>query len=139
MEIICKSSRNNANADGLSRRSYPPLIQEVQEAPEICTVGYEVTFCYANDPRDVKVQTVDAEPAKKSSDKENNFPNLQHLQQSCPDFKAIYTYKTTGEVPDDEKQAKTLVAEASQFQMRMAFYFISTPLGLQGFQGKKGW
>ena len=123
MEIIQKSSRNNANADGLSRRSYPPLIEEVQEAPAICTVGYEVTFCYANDPRDVKVLSVDAEPAKKSSDKENTFPNLQHLQQNCPDFKAIYTYKTTGDVPDDVKQARNIVAEASQYEIQNGLLF----------------
>ena len=123
MEIIQKSSRNNANADGLSRRSYPPLIEEVQEAPEICTVGYEVTFCYANDPKDVKVLSVDAEPAEKSSDKESNFPNLQHLQQNCPDFKAIYTYKTTGDVPDDAKQARNIVAEASQFEIQNGLLF----------------
>ena len=60
MEIIQKSSRNNLNADALSRSSYLPLIEEVQEAPEICTVGFEVIFCYANDPRDVKVLSVDA-------------------------------------------------------------------------------
>ena len=106
----------------------PPLIEEVQEAPEICTVGYEVTFCYANDPRDVKVLSVDAEPAKKSSDKENNFPNLQHLQQNCPGFKAIYTYKTTGDVPDDAKQARNIVAEASQFEIQdgLLFHFYTS-------------
>ena len=69
--------------------------------------------------------SVDAEPAKKSSAKENHFPNLQHLQQNCPDFKAIYTYKTTGKVHHS-------------LRCRMAFYFTSTPLGLEGFQGKKG-
>ena len=128
MEIIQKSSRNNANADGLSRRSYPPVPEAEMEEPEVCTVGYEVTFCYANDPSDIKVQSVEAQPAKKSSDKEMNCPNLQRLQQNCPDFKAIYKYKTTGEVPDDEKQAKTLVAEASQFEIQNGLlYHFYTP------------
>ena len=54
----------------------------------------------------------------KSSDKGQNCHNLQRLQQNCPDFKAIYKYKTTDEVPDDEKQARTLVAEASQFEIQ---------------------
>ena len=128
MEIIQKSSRNNANADGLSRRSYPPVPEEEVEEPEVCTVGYEVTFCYANDPSDIKVHSVEAQPAKKSSDKERNCPNLQRLQQNCPDFKAICKYKTTSEVPDDEKQAKTLVAEASQFEIQNGLlYHFYTP------------
>ena len=128
MEIIHKSSRNNANADGLSRRSYPPLPEEEKEDPEVCTVGYEVTFCYSNDPSGIKVQAVDAEPAKKSSDKAKGCPNLQCLQQNCPDFQAIYKYKTTGEVPVDEKQARTLVAEASQFEIQNGLlYHFYTP------------
>ena len=128
MEIIHKSSRNNANADGLSRRSYPPLPEEEKEDPEVCTVGYEVTFCYSNDPSDIKVQSVETEPAKKSSDKAKSCPNLQRLQQNCPDFQAIYKYKTTGEVPEDEKQARTLVAEASQFEIQNGLlYHFYTP------------
>ena len=63
--IIQKSSRNNANADGLSRRSYPPVPEEEEADLEVCTVGNEVNFCYGNDPSDVKVQSVDAELAKK--------------------------------------------------------------------------
>ena len=117
MQIIHKSSRNNANADGLSRRSYPPSPEVEEEEPEVCSVGYEVSFCYANDPSDIKVQSVDPVPAKQNSDKQTGCPNLIRLQQNCPDFKAIYKYKTTGEVPDDEKQARTLVAEASQFEV----------------------
>ena len=66
MEIIKRSSRNNANADGLSRRSYPPVPEEDEEEPEVCTVGYAVTFCYANDPSDIKVQSVEAQPAKRA-------------------------------------------------------------------------
>ena len=116
MQIIHKSSRNNANADGLSRRSYPPSPEE-EEEPEVCSVGYEVSFCYANDPSDIKVQSVDPVPAKQNTDKQTGCPNLIRLQQNCPDFKAIYKYKTTGEVPDDAKQARTLVAEASQFEV----------------------
>ena len=133
MQIIHKSSRNNANADGLSRRSYPPSPEEEEEEPEVCSVGYEVSFCYANDPSDIKVQSVDPVPAKQNTDKQTGCPNqvpakqntdkqtgcpnLIRLQQNCPDFKAVYTYKTTGEVPDDAKQARTLVAEASQFEV----------------------
>ena len=117
MQIIHKSSRNNANADGLSRRSYPPSPEEEEEEPEVCSVGYEVSFCYANDPSDIKVQWVDPVPAKQNTDKQTGCPNLIRLQQNCPDFKAIYKYKTTGEVPDDAKQARTLVAEASQFEV----------------------
>ena len=128
MEIIQKSSRNNANADGLSRRTYPPLPEEEIEDPDVCTVGYEVTFCYSNDPSDVKVQSVDTEPAKKSSEKGNSCPNLQRLQQNCPDFQTIYKYKVTGEVPEDEKQARTLVAEASQFEIQNGLlYHFYTP------------
>ena len=117
MQIIHKSSRNNANADGLSRRSYPPSPEKEEEEPEVCSVGYEVSFCYANDPSDIKVQSVDPVPAKQNTDKQTGCPNLIRLQQNCPDFKAIYKYKTTGEVPDDAKQARTLVAEASQFEV----------------------
>ena len=128
MEIIQKSSRNNANADGLSRRTYPPPPEEEIEDQEVCTVGYEVTFCYSNDPSEVKVQSVDTEPAKKSSEKGNSCPNLQRLQQNCPDFQAIYKYKVTGEVPEDEKQARTLVAEASQFEIQNGLlYHFYTP------------
>ena len=117
MQIIHKSSRNNANADGLSRRSYPPSPEVEEEEPEVCSVGYEVSFCYANDPNDIKVQSVDPVPAEQSSDKQTGCPNLIRRQQKCPDFKAMYTYKTTGEVPDDAKQARTLVAEASQYEV----------------------
>ena len=117
MQIIHKSSRNNANADGLSRRSYPPSPEEEEEEPEVCSVGYEVSFCYANDPSDIKVQSVDPVPAKQNTDKQTGCPNLIRLQQNCPDFKTIYKYKTTGEVPDDAKLARTLVAEASQFEV----------------------
>ena len=128
MEIIQKSSRNNANADGLSRRTYPPLPAEEIEDPDVCTVGYEVTFCYSNDQSNVKVQSVNAEPAKKSSEKGNSCPNLQRLQQNCPDFQTIYKYKVTGEVPEDEKQARTLVAEASQFEIQNGLlYHFYTP------------
>ena len=35
MQIIHKSSRNNANANDLSRRSYPPTPEEEEEEPEI--------------------------------------------------------------------------------------------------------
>ena len=117
MQIVHKSSQNNANADGLSRRSYPPSPEVEEEEPEFCSVGYEVSFCYANDPSDIKVQSVDPVPAEQNSDKQTGCPNLIRLQQNCPDFKAIYKYKTTGEVPDDAKQARTLVAEASQFEV----------------------
>ena len=128
MEIIQKSSRNNANADGLSRRTYPPLPEEEIEDPDVCTVGYEVTFCYSNDLSDVKVQSVDTEPAKKSSEKGNSCLNLQRLQRNCPDFQTIYKYKVTGEVPEDEKQARTLVAEASQFEIQNGLlYHFYTP------------
>ena len=128
MKIIQKSSRNNANADGLSRRTYPPLPEEEIEDPDVCTVGYEVTFCYSNDQSNVKVQSVNAEPAKKSSEKGNSCPNLQRLQQNCPDFQTIYKYKVTGEVPEDEKQARTLVAEASQFEIQNGLlYHFYTP------------
>ena len=117
MQIIHKSSRNNANADGLSRRSYPPSPEVEEEDPEVCSVGYEVTFCYANDPSYIKVQSVDPVPADQNSDMQTGCPNLIRRQQKCPDFKAMYTYKTTGEVPDDAKQARTLVAEASQYEV----------------------
>ena len=117
MQIIHKSSRNNANADGLSRRSYPPSPKVEEEEPEVCSVGYEVSFCYANDPSDIKVQSVDPVPAEQNSDKQTGCPNLIRRQQKCPDFKAMYMYKTTGEVPDDAKQARTLVAEASQYEV----------------------
>ena len=128
MEIIQKSSRNNANADGLSRRTYPPPPEEETEDQEVCTVGYEVTFCYSNDPSDVTVQSVDTEPVKKSSEKGTSCPNLQRLQQNCPDFQTIYKYKVTGEVPEDEKQARTLVAEASQFEIQNGLiYHFYTP------------
>ena len=136
MEIIQKSSRNNANADGLSRRSYPPAPEEEMEEPQVCKVGYEVTFCYANDSDDMNAQSVNAvtaepertQPAKQSSEKPKACPNLQRLQQNCPDFKALYKYKTMGEVPDDEKQAKTLVAEASQFEIQNGLlYHFYTP------------
>ena len=117
MQMIHKSSRNNANADGLSRRSYPPSPEVEEEEPEVCSVGYEVSFCYANDPSDIKVQSVDPVPADQNSDMQTGCPNLIRRQQKCPDFKAMYTYKTTGEVPDDAKQARTLVAEASQYEV----------------------
>ena len=117
MQIIHKSSRNNANADGLSRRSYPPSPEVEEEEPEVCSVGYEVSFCYANDPSDIKVQSVDPVPAEQNPDKQTGCPNLIRRQQKCPDFKAMYMYKTTGEVPDDAKQARTLVAEASQYEV----------------------
>ena len=127
-EVIHKSSRSNANADGLSRRSYPTKEAEDMEEPEVCSLSYEVTFCYPNDPADLQVQSIRAEPSKSSSNKERPAPNLQRLQQLCPDFKAIYKYKTTGEVPDDEKQAKTLVAEASQFEIENGLlYHFYTP------------
>ena len=117
MQIIHKSSLNNANADGLSRRSYPPSPKVEEEKPEVCSVGYEVSFCYANDSSDIKVQSVDPVPAEQNSDKQTGCPNLIRRQQKCPDFKAMYTYKTTGEVPEDAKQARTLVAEASQYEV----------------------
>ena len=48
---------------------------------------------------------------------QKSCPNLIRWKQKIPDFKAIYKYKTTGEVPDDAKQARTLVAEASQYEV----------------------
>ena len=117
MQIIHKSRRNNANADGLSRLIYPPSPEVEVEEPENCSVGYEVSFCYANDPSDIKVQWVDPVPAEQNSDMQTGCPNLLRRQQKCTDFKAIYTYKATGEVPDDAKQARTLVAEASQYEV----------------------
>ena len=76
------------------------------------------------------MQSVDTEPAKRSSDKAKGCPNLQRLQQNCPDFQAIYKYKTTGEVPEDDKQARTLVAEASQFEIQtgLLYHFLHTQI-----------
>ena len=38
MQIIHKSSPNNANADGLSR-NYPPSPEEEEKEPEVCSVS----------------------------------------------------------------------------------------------------
>ena len=82
MQIIHKSRRNNANADGLSRLIYPPSPEVEVEEPENCSVGYEVSFCYANDPSDIKVQWVDPVPAEQNSDMQTGCPNLLRRQQN---------------------------------------------------------
>ena len=78
MEMVQRSR----NADGLSRRSYPPVPEEEGPEPEVCSIGYELTFCYANDPSVIKVPSLNVEPAKKSTDKEKSCQNLQRLQQN---------------------------------------------------------
>ena len=78
MEMV----QGSRNADGLSRRSYPPVPEEEDPEPEVYSIGYEITFCYANDPCVIKVPSLNVEPAKKSKDKEKSCLNLQRLQQN---------------------------------------------------------
>ena len=38
--------------------------EEEMEETQVCNVGYEVTFCYANDPGDMSAQSVNAVTAE---------------------------------------------------------------------------
>ena len=68
--------------------------------------------------------------------------DIQHIaehQQECPDFREIYKYKLTRELPDDPALERTIVVEAYNFELEDDILKLSIPKGARKSQCKSFW
>jgi len=74
----------------------------------------QITFVYDGEIEDTVVASLD-EPVV--PEPEIQRPDLANLQHQCPDFFDIYNYKLNNIVPDDPFSARTIVAEAYNYEL----------------------
>ena len=134
--IIHKPGKKNKAADALSRRPYPATPESESDdvaveqtvlttnAPKTKCLWVQTTFSYAhlginNRTLQGATPTIDALSPQ----------DLKSAQKTCDDFKNIYEYVEEGELPNNARLAKRIVAEADQYIIddEGILYHIYTP------------
>ena len=117
-KIIHREGSKNP-ADYLSRQSHsnstPSASSDLSE--HLYTVSSkeytETILFYQGESEEKIIASLQERPPQEELD-------IQHIaehQQECPDFREIYKYKLTRELPDDPALARTIVAEAYNFEL----------------------
>ena len=119
-EIKHKPGSKNHTADYLSRQTYTNTTssQSSDLADHIGSIQTpneytEVTLVYSDE--DEAVVAAASEPVMLPAD--ISIENLSTKQKVCPDFKHLYTYVQTRQVPDDPLLARIVVAEAYNYEL----------------------
>lgn len=108
-EIKYKSGKTNVNADALSRRLYPPT-SESQDADEECIVA---NLDFKESSSDINVILEDDLEAP--PDDESTRQNIAQQQRQCPDAAPMIRYLEQGDLPDNDKEARRIVIESSEY------------------------
>ena len=119
-EIRHKPGSKNHTADYLSRQTYTNTastessdladhVGSIQNPKEYT----EVTLIYS-DGNEAAVAAA-SEPAMLPAD--ISIENLSAKQKACPDFKHLYNYLQSRQVPDDTLLARVVVAEAYNYEL----------------------
>ena len=121
-EIKHKPGSKNFTADYLSRQTYTDTKSSSPQSSDLADhIGSiqtpkeftEVTLVYPDEDEAVVAAATELAmlPADISTE------NLSTKQKACPDFKHIYTYIQTRQVPDDPLLARIVVAEAYNYEL----------------------
>ena len=121
-EIKHKPGSKNYTADYLSRQTYTDTKSSSPHSSDLADhIGSiqtpkeftEVTLVYPDEDEAVVAAATELAmlPADISTE------NLSTKQKACPDFKHIYTYIQTRQVPDDPLLARIVVAEAYNYEL----------------------
>lgn len=124
-EIKHKSGSQNCTADFLSRQRYSdstPLDSHdlADHVFSLHSGEYtQTTLVYpGEDDTDVMIAAAAAEQEQNDVDTDRDlFIGLSVYQQDCPDFKYIYQYLAHHQVPDNPQLARTVVAEAYNYEV----------------------
>jgi len=134
-----KPGHANANADGLSRRQYPPttdadpdddFLNDAIELANVNVVNTEVEVL-KDDPDEAELRDEDREFVRvkfkyhktpsninvmtEPVDDVISTENVKQLQLECPDAGRIITYLQTNELPQDPKLARETVFQAEEY------------------------
>jgi hypothetical protein len=141
-EVVFRPGKNNPS-DPLSRREYDPNTSDGEPVHSVQTIVPNLTIdqpCTEDDGlssinvgdeiysrdwcqltleyADVTVnESAETRASTHASTHVNAQTNIGQLQRQCPDFKHMFAYLESQEIPDDDKIAKRVVREASQFAL----------------------
>ena len=140
-EIVHKPGKVHMNADALSRRPYndqehtgkdsveassneavetniSATATEISQSKESDDTSQskkyiQVNFSYGSIPEVVSTDIADENTIQKT----DIGKSIPELQKECQNFKHIYEYLSSKTLPEDEKLARTVVVESSQYAL----------------------
>lgn len=108
-KIEFKSGKINANADALSRRPYPPhtVVQDTDE---------EHIFAHISDNiKPVDLNVIMEDDLVSPSEDETTLREIADQQRQCQDIAPMIRYLELGELPENDKEARTIVIESTEY------------------------
>lgn len=108
-KIEYKSGKTNANADALSRRSYPPITDEHGADDE------HILANITNRRRLDDINIIMEDDLVSPPDDEAILRKIADQQRQCSDTAQIIQYLEQGELPTDDKEARRIVIESTEY------------------------
>ena len=124
-DVVYREGKNNKNADAISRIPYPPTPEDTShdeddvpvfqvssletDSPDKSDMITEITFEY-DEPKPV-IAVLEKEQVRL-----DNLSEVAKLQRECTEIAPLIKYLETGELPDDNKKAKTIVLEKDLYR-----------------------
>lgn len=107
-QVAYKSGKANVNADVLSRRPYPPTLDETPDHDEQILASLAV-------PIDLNV-IMDTDLVSPPDD-DATLQDIANQQRQCPDIAPLIQYLEHGDLPANDKEARRIVLESSEYAL----------------------